>query len=403
MALLSVRDLVVRFQTQDETVYAVNGVSFDLDEGETLGLVGESGCGKTVTNLAVMGLLPRPAGRIVAGTVAFDGQELTRIGEAAMRDLRGRKLAMIFQDPMSSLNPVLTIEEQMVETIRAHRDCEAKEARARAVELLGMVGIPQPESRLKSYPHHFSGGMRQRVMIAMALALEPKLLIADEPTTALDVTIQAQVLELLQRLPAEHGAAVILITHDLGVAAGMTQRINVMYAGFIVEMAATSDLFARPRHPYTVGLLHSIPRLDGTSGEPLIPIEGAPPDLRRPPAGCPFAPRCAWRLPRCWGENPLLEPLEPTIQIQTTGAGATHRIACWNPPTHEEAAAGRPLREAFAAAPPPGLEAVFSSGEPPTTPQAAATLVLFTPEGEPTAAPGGVRGIAESAERESRT
>jgi oligopeptide/dipeptide ABC transporter ATP-binding protein len=260
---------------------------------------------------------------------------------------------MIFQDPMTSLNPVLTVEEQMVETIQAHRRATDKEARARAIQLLAMVGIPQPEQRLRNFPHQFSGGMRQRVMIAMALALEPKLLIADEPTTALDVTIQAQVLELLSRLAADHGTAVILITHDLGVVAGMTRRTNVMYAGFVVESATTAGLFAEPAHPYTVGLLHSMPRLDAQPGEPLIPIEGTPPDLRFAPVGCPFAPRCAWRLPRCWQEMPSLDPIHETFRVQLTGPEATHRSACWNRPTPEEAAVGRPLRAEFVAAPPP--------------------------------------------------
>ena len=351
--LLSVRDLIVRFRTHDGTVYAVNGVSFDLEEGETLGLVGESGSGKSVTNLAVMRLLPQPAGHIENGEVLFKAEDLTKLPEASMRELRGRDIAMIFQDPMTSLNPVLTIEEQMVETIQAHRRISSADARARAVELLGMVGIAEPAGRLRNYPHQFSGGMRQRVMIAMALALEPQLLIADEPTTALDVTIQAQVLELLQRLTKERGTAVILITHDLGVVAGMTGRINVMYAGFIVEAATTVELFAKPRHPYTVGLLHSIPRVDAGPEEALIPIEGVPPDLRVAPVGCPFAPRCAWRLDRCWTENPSLGPLEPGIAVRTSGPEATHRVACWNPPTADEAAAGAPQRSGFVAAEPP--------------------------------------------------
>jgi oligopeptide transport system ATP-binding protein len=353
VSLLSIRDLIVRFRTHDGTVYAVNGVSFDLDEGETLGLVGESGCGKSVTNLAVMRLLPSPAGHIDGGSVIFEGEDLLTLDESEMRDLRGKEIAMIFQDPMTSLNPVLTIEEQMVETIQAHRRVSKSEARTRTLELLGMVGIPQPEARLKNFPHQFSGGMRQRVMIAMALALEPKLLIADEPTTALDVTIQAQVLELLGRLAAEHGTAVILITHDLGVVAGMTQRINVMYAGYVVEAAVTGDLFARPRHPYTVGLLHSIPRLDAQPGEPLIPIEGAPPDLRFAPVGCPFAPRCAWRVDACWQTMPPLDPIDSGRQFVATGLRATHRAACWNPPTSEEAVAARPLRVGFEPAAPP--------------------------------------------------
>jgi oligopeptide transport system ATP-binding protein len=353
MALLSVRDLVVRFRTHDGTVYAVNGVSFDLDEGETLGLVGESGCGKSVTNLAVMRLLPQPAGKIEGGEVIFEGENLLSLDESDMRDLRGKDIAMIFQDPMTSLNPVLTIEEQMTETIQAHRRVSRSEARARTLELLKTVGIPQPEKRLRNFPHQFSGGMRQRVMIAMALALEPKLLIADEPTTALDVTIQAQVLELLGRLAADRGTAVILITHDLGVVAGMTRRINVMYAGFVVEAASTGDLFGRPRHPYTVGLLHSIPRLDAAQGEPLIPIEGVPPDLRKAPVGCPFSPRCAWRVPECWSAMPPLEAVEAVPEIKTTGPKATHRVACWNPATDDEAAAARPLRPGFVAAAPP--------------------------------------------------
>ena len=353
MHLLSVRDLVVKFRTHDGTVHAVNGVSFDLDEGETIGLVGESGCGKSVTNLAVMRLLPKPAGRIEGGEVIFAGQEILSLDESEMRDLRGREIAMIFQDPMTSLNPVLTIEEQMVETIRAHKRVSKAAARTRSVELLQMVGIPQPEGRLRDYPHQFSGGMRQRVMIAMALALEPKLLIADEPTTALDVTIQAQVLDLLQRLASDRGTAVILITHDLGVVAGLTSRVNVMYAGYVVETASTADLFAGPRHPYTVGLMHSLPRLDAQPGEPLIPIEGSPPDLRIAPVGCPFAPRCAWRLERCWSEMPPLGSTDGSREPVTTGAKPTHQIACWNPVEAGEAQAARPLRAGFEPAPPP--------------------------------------------------
>jgi oligopeptide/dipeptide ABC transporter ATP-binding protein len=353
MALLSVEDLVVRFRTREGTIHAVNGVTFELEEGERLGLVGESGCGKSVTNLAIIRLLPKPAGRIEGGRVVFGGQDMSKLSEAEVRDMRGKDIAMIFQDPMTSLNPVLTIEEQLVETIRAHRDVSKDEARKRAIELLGMVGIPKPEARLRDFPHQFSGGMRQRVMIAMALTLEPKLLIADEPTTALDVTIQAQVLELLQSLTTEHGTALILITHDLGVVAGMTQRINVMYAGFVVEAATTGDLFANPSHPYTVGLLHSVPRVDAQAGEELIPIEGRPPDMRRAPVGCPFASRCAWRIETCWSENPALEPVAPGQPVVTTGGGATHRIACFNPPTPDEAAAGRPLRDGFVAAEPP--------------------------------------------------
>jgi oligopeptide/dipeptide ABC transporter ATP-binding protein len=306
---------------------------------------------------------------------------------------------------MTSLNPVLTIEEQMVETIRAHRKVSREDARARAVELLGTVGIPRPESRLKAYPHQFSGGMRQRVMIAMALALEPKLMIADEPTTALDVTIQAQVLELLHRLTTEGGTSLILITHDLGVVAGMTQRINVMYAGFIVETATTPELFARPSHPYTVGLLHSIPRLDEDRPEALIPIEGTPPDQRRAPVGCPFAPRCAWRLDVCWQVMPPLEPVSgasPDGRVVATGPEATHRIACHNPPTPAEALAGAPQRPGFVPAPPPGgdgvrpvavtevspaeLEAVVPGAADPTAERAAGAERSIAPGGE---SPGG--------------
>ena len=349
MALLEVRDLVVRFRTHDGTVHAVNGVSLDVEQGETLGLVGESGCGKSVTNLAVMRLLPRPAGRVEGGQVRFEGIDLAGVPESQMRELRGRDIAMIFQDPMTSLNPVLTIEEQMVETIRAHREVRHAEARVRAVELLRTVGIPHPETRLKSFPHQFSGGMRQRVMIAMALALEPKLMIADEPTTALDVTIQAQVLELLQRLTSEQGTAVILITHDLGVVAGMTRRVYVMYAGFVVETATTAELFAHPRHPYTVGLLHSIPRLDATDGEPLIPIEGTPPDMRRAPVGCPFAPRCAWRLAACWAENPELErAMAPARGSPAGGPDPARRTASpagIRPPARRPRRAGRCARD----------------------------------------------------------
>jgi len=353
VALLSVQDLVVRFRTHEGTIHAVNGVTFELEEGERLGLVGESGCGKSVTNLAIIRLLPKPAGRIEGGRVLFEGQDLLVLREDEVRDIRGSDIAMIFQDPMTSLNPVLTIQEQMVETIQAHRKVSKEGARARAIELLDMVGIPSPAARLKSFPHQFSGGMRQRVMIAMALALAPKLLIADEPTTALDVTIQAQVLELLAQLTTESSTALILITHDLGVVAGMTQRINVMYAGFIVETAPTAELFARPSHPYTVGLLHSIPRLDERSGEELIPIEGRPPDMRRAPTGCPFAPRCAWRVEACWTNNPELRPLTEGRPVVMTGPNATHRIACHNPPTPTEVRGGRPLRAGFGAAPPP--------------------------------------------------
>jgi oligopeptide/dipeptide ABC transporter ATP-binding protein len=349
-ALLSVEDLVVRFRTHDALVHAVNGITFRVEEGETLGIVGESGCGKSVTSLAIMRLLAKPAGRIEGGKVLFAGRDLVRLQDDEIRDLRGREIAMIFQDPMTSLNPVLTIEEQLVETLRAHRPVTKAEARARAIELLAMVGIPRPETRLNSFPHQFSGGMRQRVMIAIALALEPRLLIADEPTTALDVTIQAQVLELIKELTRKTGTAVILITHDLGVVAGMTQRINVMYAGFIVESGSTVSIFGEPSHPYTIGLLHSIPRLDESEDSELIPIEGTPPNQRVAPVGCLFAPRCAWRLEVCLSENPPIVPVREGEPVVMTGPAATHMVACHNLPTRDEAIAGRPLRT-FADAP----------------------------------------------------
>ena len=322
-------------------VYAVNDIDLVLMEGETLGIVGESGSGKSVSSLAIIRLLPSPAGRIEGGSIEFDGQDLLRLDEARIQAIRGNDIAMVFQDPMTSLNPVLRIEEQLVETIRAHKSVSREAAKQRAVELLEEVGIPEAKSRIAAYPHEFSGGMRQRVMIAMALALEPRILIADEPTTALDVTIQAQVLELLKALTCRAHRSLILITHDLGVVAGMTQRVNVMYAGEIVETATTPELFARPSHPYTIGLLHSMPNTD--LGIPLVPIEGNPPDLQDDPIGCPFAPRCAWRLDICSHERPPLISLEHTTPIVLAGPNATHRMACHNPPTLHEIDAGHPL------------------------------------------------------------
>ncbi len=341
--LLSVRDLRVEFASSSGRVHAVNGVSFDLAPHETIGIVGESGCGKSVTSLAILGLLPKPAGHIAGGEVLFEGADLIEMKPDDLRELRGSRISMIFQDPMTSLNPVLTIREQLTEVILAHEKVGRAAADQRAEELLELVSIPNARQRMRGYPHQLSGGMRQRVMIAMALALQPKLIIADEPTTALDVTIQAQILELLRHVAAETGAAVMLITHDLGVVAGMTQRIQVMYAGRIVETATTRELFAHPRHPYTVGLLRSIPRLDDSSGRALIPIDGLPPDLTRLPVGCPFAPRCAWAIERCLEEDPALSPVVAgTRKIETTGEDATHRIACWNPATDAEAVAGMP-------------------------------------------------------------
>ena len=338
---LAVRDLVVRFAVGRRTVHAVNGVSFDVGRGESVGLAGESGSGKSATSLAVMRLLPRPAGRIDAGEIRFEGTDLLGLSEAEMRRLRGRDISMVLQDPQSALNPVLTIGEQIEEAIRAHETGHRAAVR-KAEELLRLVDIPRPHEQLERYPHQLSGGMRQRVMIAIALALHPKVLIADEPTTALDVTVQAQVLELLKKLTAELGTAIVLITHDLGILAGMTSRISVMYAGFVVEAAPTEQLFAEPRHPYTVGLLRSIPRR-GERGGALTPIEGNPPDLERPPVGCPFAPRCAWRVEACWREMPPLVAYDDP----------SHLLACHNPVQAGEAQAGRPLRTSFRPAPPP--------------------------------------------------
>ena len=339
--LLKVRDLKVEFSSSSGRVHAVNGVSFELQPHELLGIVGESGCGKSVTSLAILRLLPKPAGRVVGGQVEFDGTDLLGLDDDQMRDLRGRKVAMIFQDPMTSLNPVTTIGEQLVEVVRAHTKLSGRDAEKLALETLELVGLPNAKARLKNFPHQFSGGMRQRVMIAMALIMGPKLLIADEPTTALDVTIQAQILDLIARVARETGAAVMLITHDLGVVAGMTQRIQVMYAGQIVETATTDELFAHPRHPYTVGLLRSIPRLDMGGSRELIPIDGLPPDLTRLPVGCPFAPRCAWATERCLVENPALTVPGKADPAEGLPLG-THLVACWNPVTDEEARTGVP-------------------------------------------------------------
>jgi len=316
--LLEVRDLRTQFFTQDGVVKAVDGVSFHLMPGETLGLVGESGCGKSITALSIMRLIPSPPGKIVSGEIIFEGEDILRMNDDEMRSIRGRKIAMIFQDPMTSLNPVLTINRQISEALELHLGMSKQQARQRAIELLKMVGIPNAEQRVDQYPHQFSGGMRQRVMIAMALSCNPSLLIADEPTTALDVTIQAQILDLIRTLQHEHNTALILITHDLGVVAGMTDRINVMYAGHIVETAPTEELFENPRHPYTVGLLNSIPRLDAPRKERLNPIRGLPPDLIDLPDMCPFVPRCDLAREKCSEKNPPLFDVNPV-----------HRSACW--------------------------------------------------------------------------
>src|SRR5512140_2548228 len=308
--LLDVRDLRVEFQTLEGTVHAVDGISFSVDPGRTLGIVGESGCGKSVTSLSIMGLLPKGQGRISAGTVRFEGRDLATLTSDEMRALRGNRMAMIFQEPMTSLNPAFTIGDQLIEGIRAHRDVSAEQARTHASEMLRRVRIPSPERRIDEYPHKLSGGMRQRVMIAMALACEPKLLIADEPTTALDVTIQAQVLDLMRELKAASGAAIILITHDLGVGAVVCDEVAVMYAGEIVERAAVDELFASPQHPYTVGLLGSIPRL-GRRTSHLATIEGMVPNMARPPSGCRFAARCPFAKAACVAAPPPFKNLSP--------------------------------------------------------------------------------------------
>jgi oligopeptide transport system ATP-binding protein len=317
--ILEVSDLKTRFFTQDGVVHAVNGVSFNLDEGETLGVVGESGCGKSVTMMSLLRLIPTPPGRITDGEVLFEGRDLLKMTDDEIRQVRGNRIAMIFQDPMTSLNPVLTINQQVGEALQLHLGMNKEMARERAIELLTMVGIPSAGDRIDDYPHQFSGGMRQRVMIAMALACNPQILIADEPTTALDVTIQAQIVDLVRRLQEDIGMAVIWITHDMSLLAGLADRINVMYAGFMVEKAETKDLYNDPRHPYTLGLLGSIPRLDEKRPETLYSIEGLPPDLLELPEHCPFAARCVYVVDKCWEENPPL----------LTTTSSRHTSACW--------------------------------------------------------------------------
>ncbi|MBL8076920.1 MAG: ABC transporter ATP-binding protein [Anaerolineales bacterium] len=316
--LLDIKGLETQFKTPDGIVHAVNGVSFGLKEGETLGVVGESGCGKSVTMLSVLGLIPSPPGKVVAGEAFFFGQDLLKMSNEEIRHVRGAQISMVFQDPMTSLNPVLTIGRQLEEPLMLHIGMTKNQARERAAELLAMVGIPNPKDRLNDYPHQYSGGMRQRVMIAMALSCSPQVLIADEPTTALDVTIQAQIMDLVKRLRDELGMAIVWITHDLGVVAGIAQRVLVMYGGFIVEEATVKDLFANPSHPYTIGLLGSLPRIDGKQDGRLYSIDGHPPVLYQTPHSCPFAPRCKWAMERCWKENPLLTPVSNE-----------HRVACW--------------------------------------------------------------------------
>ena len=316
--LLDVQGLETTFKTPDGVIHAVNGVSFGLKEGETLGVVGESGCGKSVTMHSMLRLIPTPPGKIVAGKAFFFGQDLLQMSNEEIRHVRGAQISMIFQDPMTSLNPVLTIGKQLEEPLTLHVGMNKKQAEDRSVELLGMVGIPNARERLKDYPHQYSGGMRQRVMIAMALSCSPQILIADEPTTALDVTIQAQIMDLVKRLRDELGMAIIWITHDLGVVAGLARRVMVMYGGYIIEEAEVKDLYANPSHPYTIGLLGSLPRVDEKKHTRLYSIEGAPPVLYSKPTACPFAPRCKWAMERCWNENPQLEPVD-----------SKHNIACW--------------------------------------------------------------------------
>jgi oligopeptide/dipeptide ABC transporter ATP-binding protein len=315
--ILKVEDLATRFHTPDGTIFAVNGVSFNLKEGETLGVVGESGCGKSVTMLSLLQLIPTPPGEIAAGKAYFHDHDLLTLKPDEIRGVRGSQIGMVFQDPMTSLNPVLTIGRQVSEPLTLHLKMNKKEADDRVIELLRLVGIPEAEKRLTQYPHQFSGGMRQRVMIAMALACNPQILIADEPTTALDVTIQAQIIELVKRLRDELGMSIIWITHDLGIIAGLAHRVMVMYGGFIVEEADVKELYANPQHPYTVGLLHSLPRMDSKERHKLQDIPGLPPVLLEMPKSCPFAPRCPYVFDKCVQNPPLLE------------VGLNHKSACW--------------------------------------------------------------------------
>ena len=316
--LLEVKGLKTEFETSQGTVKAVNGVSYDVEQGETVAIVGESGSGKSVGALSILGLIPNPPGKITDGEILFQGQDLLKLDEAGIRKIRGGQISMVFQEPMTSLNPVLTIGMQLTETMLIHLSLTQHEADQRAMELLGMVGIGEPERRLKQYPHHLSGGMRQRVMIAIALSCKPKLIIADEPTTALDVTIQAQILELMKELSRSMNVAQIIITHNLGVVARYADRVNVMYAGKIVEMGNAEQIYHRPRHPYTVGLLKSVPRMDLPRGQRLIPIEGQPPDLSRLDDGCSYRPRCKWVVDQCAASYPPLED-----------SGESQLSACW--------------------------------------------------------------------------
>ena len=316
--LLEVRNLTTQFFTSAGTVQAVDDVSFDIDEGETVAVVGESGCGKSVSALSILRLIPWPPGKIVGGTIHFLEQDLLALSDQEIRKIRGRQISMVFQEPMTSLNPVLTIGLQLTETMMHHLGLSAEKAHQRAAELLTMVGISEPERRLSQFPHHLSGGMRQRVMIALALSCEPKLIIADEPTTALDVTIQAQILELMKDLTKQLGVALIVITHNLGVVARYADRVNVMYAGKMIEMGRARQIYHDPRHPYTLGLLASVPRMDQPRGNRLVPIEGQPPDLTQLDNGCAFRPRCRFAADRCANEFPALDIVDDG-----------HSAACW--------------------------------------------------------------------------
>jgi oligopeptide/dipeptide ABC transporter ATP-binding protein len=316
--IIEVNNLKTYFRSEGKIVKAVDGVSYNIQEGETLAVVGESGCGKSVSALSILGLVPNPPGWIEGGEVMFEGQNLLDLSDSEIRRVRGGKIGMVFQEPMSALNPVISIERQMTEGLRLHLRMTKGQARARAVELLEMVGIPDAGSQLSRYPHLFSGGMRQRLMIAMAVSCQPKLIIADEPTTALDVTVQAQILDLLKQICKENDVALMMITHNLGIVARYADRINVMYAGKIIEQGTAREIFRNPSHPYTVGLLRSVPRLDGSRDQQLEPIEGQPPDLSELPAGCYFNPRCRFAIDQCTTDYP-----------QTTNIGGTHTSSCW--------------------------------------------------------------------------
>lgn len=316
--LLEIKNLETRFFTEDGVVHAVNGISYHLNQGETLAIVGESGCGKTVGVLSIVNLIPNPPGKVTGGEILFEGRDLRKLSQSELEDLRGKDIGLIFQDPNMSLTPVLTIGDQITETLIRHLNMTKAQARQRAIELLEMVNVPRAADHLDDYPHQLSAGVRQRAMIAIAISCQPKLVIADEPTTHLDLTIQAEIIDLVKRLQDELGMAVIWITHDLGVVAGLAQRVIVMYAGSIIETGSVRDIYKTPQHPYTRALLSSVPRLDQLQQERLISIDGLPPDLVVLPQGCPFAPRCQVRQERCWYENPLLQQMKPG-----------HDVACW--------------------------------------------------------------------------